>query len=121
MRLGIAGASSAPPVFVFRSVDAVTRDLPGTRIEDETPRLPGRIALEGHAGVVAAIHEELVARHGDDRGPLSLLKIEDRQVSVGLDLKLAILDGGLKIGPRPWRTDHGADNRQLDRLHMSLA
>jgi hypothetical protein len=36
--------------------------------------------------------------YGDDRDRRTLLEIEDRQSSTGLDLELAILDGDLKIG-----------------------
>src|SRR5438445_13346867 len=79
------------------SVDPLTRDLPGPWIEHQ-PHRSGPVAQKGKAGVVAAIHEEFVARHRDDRGRCTFLKIEDRQVSACLDQELAILVDDLKIG-----------------------
>jgi len=73
--------------------------------------------------MVATVHQELVARQGDDRGGRAPLEIEDRQSSACLDLELAVLDGDLKIGrgAGAWRTDRGADDRQLDRRVLPLA
>jgi hypothetical protein len=68
--------------------------------------------------VVAAIHEELIARHGDDSDRGTLLKVEDRR-STGLDLELAVIDSDLKIGPR--QSDPSTDNRELDRNVLPLA
>ncbi len=71
--------------------------------------------------MVAAIHDELVARHGDRRDRCTLLEIEDRKSSLALDQKLAILDGDLNVGPCYFRPDHGTDDRQLDRPVLPLA
>jgi hypothetical protein len=64
--------------FRLPSVDPLTRDLPRPRIEHETRRLSGPLVQEGHACMIAAIHDELVARHGDRRDRCTLLEIEDR-------------------------------------------
>jgi len=72
----------------LRSVDPLTCDLPGPWIELQAHRARP-IVQEGQACMVAAIHEELVARHRDDRDGCALLKIEDRQRSTGLDLQPA--------------------------------
>jgi hypothetical protein len=71
--------------------------------------------------MVAAIHDELVARHGDRRDRCTLLEIEDRKSSLALDQKLAVLDGDLKIGPCYFRSDHGTDDRQLDEPVLPVA
>ena len=76
----------------------MTRDLPGPRIEHQARRLAGAVVHEGKTGMVATVHQELVARQGDDRGGRAPLEIEDRQSSACLDLELAVLDGDLKIG-----------------------
>ncbi len=57
--------------FCARSVDPLTCDLPGIRIEHQTHRA-GPVAQKGKTGVVAAIREELVAGQGHDRdrGPI---------------------------------------------------
>ena len=73
------------------SVDPLTRDLQGPRIEHQAHRRTGPAAQERKASVIAAIYEELIARHRDDRGGGTLLKVEDRQRAAGLDLELAIL------------------------------
>src|ERR1700738_164477 len=86
-------------LFCALSVDALTCDLPGPRIEHQAHRA-GRVAQEGKAGVVAAIYEELVARHGDDRDRCTFLEIEDRQGFAVLDQEVAIfVDDEFKIGP----------------------
>jgi hypothetical protein len=47
-------------IFFAPSVDPLTRDLPGPWIQHQ-PHRSGPVAQEGKAGMVAAIHEELVA------------------------------------------------------------
>ena len=69
--------------------------------------------------MIAAIYEELAARQRDGGGRCTFLEIEDRQGAAGLDLKLAILDGDLKIGTRG--SDRGTEDRQLDRRVLTLA
>jgi hypothetical protein len=117
----IGSRLSRPLRLLFRapSVDPLTRDLPGPRIEHQAHRA-GPVAQERKAGVVAAIHEELVARRGDDRNRCTFLKIEDRQVSACLDQQLAVLVDDSKIG-ESLRSDLGADERQLDRPVLPLA
>src|SRR6202022_2074463 len=63
-RLCTAHTLSRPSRLLFcaLSVDPLTCDLPRPRIEHQAHRA-GRVAQEGKAGVVAAIYEELVARH----------------------------------------------------------
>src|SRR6516164_9550043 len=85
--------------FSSRSVDPLTCDLPGPRIEHQARRLAGPIVQKGKRRMVSAIHAELAARQRDDCGGCALLKIKDRQSSACLDLELAIPDGDLKIGP----------------------
>ena len=98
--------------FRLRSVDPLTCDLPGPRIQHKAHRLP--IAQERKARTVAIIHEELVARHGDDRDRCALVKIKERQRSTGLDSQLAIVDGDLKVGPSLLQEDQYTDDIHLD-------
>src|SRR5450631_402995 len=103
------------------SVDPLTRDLPGPRIEHQSRRLAGAILQKGKAGMVATVHEELAVRQGDDRGGGALLKIKHRQSSACLDRELAILDGDLKIGPGACRSDQSAGDRQFDGRDLPVA
>jgi hypothetical protein len=48
------------PALRVPSVDPLTRDLPGPWIQHQ-PHRSGPVAQKGKAGMVAAIHEELVA------------------------------------------------------------
>src|SRR5262249_55884347 len=57
-------ATSGPSLLLFRfpSVDPLTCDLPGPRIEDQAHRLAGAIVQKGKTGMVATVYEELAAR-----------------------------------------------------------
>src|SRR5882762_2300051 len=96
------------------SVDPMTRDLPGPRIDDQARRLVGAIVQKSHARTVAAIHDELIARRADRCDRCTWLEIEDRKRSSSLDQELAILDGDSKIGPCYFRFDNCTGDRHVD-------
>src|SRR4051794_35873026 len=60
-------AVQGPPLGSVPSVDPLTGDLPGPGIEHQARRLSSPLVQEGHARMVAAIDDELVARRGDCR------------------------------------------------------
>src|SRR5215475_10811317 len=63
-RTDTGAPTSGPSLLLFRfpSVDPLTCDLPGPRIEDQAHRLAGAIVQKRKAGMVATVYEELIAR-----------------------------------------------------------